>query len=58
MRARGNYRLILNVSLYADMALKEMDKRGMTFVCVNGIQEGHTGLSTFALKIKDGGHQR
>lgn len=55
MRARGNYRLILNASLYADMTLKEMDKSGVTFVCVNGIGEGQTGLSTFPLKFKDGG---
>ncbi|KAJ3687612.1 hypothetical protein LUZ61_016776 [Rhynchospora tenuis] len=53
MRARGNYRLILNANLYADMALKEMDKKGATFLCVNGTAEGQTGPSTFALKFKD-----
>ncbi|KAJ4804916.1 NUP50 (Nucleoporin 50 kDa) protein [Rhynchospora pubera] len=55
MRARGNYRLILNASLYADIALKEMDKKRATFVCVNGTGEGQTGPSMFALKFKDEG---
>ncbi|XP_059640678.1 nuclear pore complex protein NUP50A-like [Cornus florida] len=53
MRARGNYRLILNASLYADMKLTNMEKRGITFACVNSIGEGKDGLSTFALKFKD-----
>ncbi|GLT52080.1 hypothetical protein SLA2020_254420 [Shorea laevis] len=54
MRARGNYRLILNASLYPDMKLTNMDKKGITFACMNGIGEGKGGLSTFALKFKDG----
>lgn len=54
MRARGNYRLILNASLYPDMKLTNMDKRGITFACMNSIGEGNDGLSTFALKFKDG----
>ncbi|KAL6972814.1 hypothetical protein U1Q18_041450 [Sarracenia purpurea var. burkii] len=55
MRARGNYRLILNASLYPDMKLANMDKRGITFACVNCTgEEGKDGLSTFALKFKDG----
>ncbi|GLU22168.1 hypothetical protein SLE2022_382640 [Rubroshorea leprosula] len=53
MRARGNYRLILNASLYPDMKLTNMDKKGITFACMNGIGEGKGGLSTFALKFKD-----
>ncbi|CAK9174633.1 unnamed protein product [Ilex paraguariensis] len=53
MRARGNYRLILNASLYPDMKLTNMDKKGITFACVNSIGEGKDGLSTFALKFKD-----
>ncbi|GLU14553.1 hypothetical protein SLE2022_311140 [Rubroshorea leprosula] len=53
MRARGNYRLILNASLYPDMKLTNMDKKGITFACMNGIGEGKEGLSTFALKFKD-----
>lgn len=53
MRARGNYRLILNASLYPDMMLTNMEKKGITFACVNGIGEGNKGLSTFALKFKD-----
>ncbi|KAK9282061.1 hypothetical protein L1049_004973 [Liquidambar formosana] len=54
MRARGNYRLILNASLYPDMKLTNMEKRGITFACVNSTGEGKDGLSTFALKFKDG----
>ncbi|XP_065866330.1 nuclear pore complex protein NUP50A [Euphorbia lathyris] len=54
MRARGNYRLILNASLYPDMKLTDMEKRGVTFACINSIGENKEGLSTFALKFKDG----
>ncbi|CAK7356646.1 unnamed protein product [Dovyalis caffra] len=54
MRARGNFRLILNASLYPDMKLTNMDKRGITFACMNSIGEGKDSLSTFALKFKDG----
>ncbi|KAF2301333.1 hypothetical protein GH714_022859 [Hevea brasiliensis] len=54
MRARGNYRLILNASLYPDMKLTNMDKRGVTFACMNSTGENKDGLSTFALKFKDG----
>ncbi|XP_044486000.1 nuclear pore complex protein NUP50A-like [Mangifera indica] len=54
MRTRGNYRLILNASLYPDMKLTNMDKKGITFACINSAGEGKDGLSTFALKFKDG----
>lgn len=53
MRTRGNYRLILNASLFPDMKLTNMDKRGVTFACVNSVGDGKDGLSTFALKFKD-----
>ncbi|KAH9666197.1 nuclear pore complex protein NUP50A [Citrus sinensis] len=53
MRARGNYRLILNASLYSDMKLTNMDKKGITFACINSATEGKSGLSTFALKFRD-----
>ncbi|XVF25024.1 hypothetical protein REPUB_Repub13aG0178300 [Reevesia pubescens] len=53
MRARGNYRLILNASLYPDMKLTNMEKKGITFACVNSTGEEKEGLSTFALKFKD-----
>ncbi|KAG0463908.1 hypothetical protein HPP92_019977 [Vanilla planifolia] len=53
MRARGNYRLILNASLYPDMTLTSMDKKGITFACINIAGEGKTDLNTFALKFKD-----
>ncbi|KAL3511813.1 hypothetical protein ACH5RR_024530 [Cinchona calisaya] len=53
MRTRGNYRLVLNVSLFPDMKLTNMDKRGISFACVNSVGEGKGGLSTFALKFKD-----
>ncbi|KAI9161505.1 hypothetical protein LWI28_018093 [Acer negundo] len=54
MRTRGNYRLILNASLYPDMKLTNMEKKGITFACVNSASEAKEGLSTFALKFKDG----
>lgn len=53
MRARGNYRLILNASLYPDMKLTNMEKKGITFACINSASEGKDGLSTFALKFRD-----
>ncbi|PKU65565.1 nuclear pore complex protein NUP50A [Dendrobium catenatum] len=53
MRARGNYRLILNASLYPDMTLANMDKKGITFSCINIAGEGRSGLTTCALKFKD-----
>ncbi|KAL8226157.1 hypothetical protein R6Q57_018714 [Mikania cordata] len=53
MRARGNYRLILNASIFPDMKLTNMDKKGVTFACLNSISKGQNGLSTFALKFKD-----
>lgn len=55
MRTRGNYRLILNASLYADMTLANMDKKGVTFSCINIAREGKAGLTTCALKFKDSG---
>ncbi|KAI4324728.1 hypothetical protein MLD38_030186 [Melastoma candidum] len=53
MRTRGNFRLVLNASLYPEMKLTSMDKKGVTFACVNGVAESKGGLSTFALKFKD-----
>ncbi|KAK9078302.1 hypothetical protein SSX86_002359 [Deinandra increscens subsp. villosa] len=53
MRAKGNYRLILNASLFPDMKLTNMEKKGITFACLNSATEGKDGLSTFALKFKD-----
>ncbi|KAK1416830.1 hypothetical protein QVD17_25947 [Tagetes erecta] len=53
MRAKGNYRLILNASLFPDMKLANMEKKGITFACLNSTGEGKDGLSTFALKFKD-----
>ncbi|GAA0167048.1 scaffold/adaptor protein [Lithospermum erythrorhizon] len=53
MRSKGNYRLILNASLYADMKLTNMEKKGVTFACINSASEGKDGLSTYAVKFKD-----
>ncbi|KAK1436843.1 hypothetical protein QVD17_02627 [Tagetes erecta] len=53
MRAKGNYRLILNASIFVDMKLTNMEKKGITFACLNSTGEGQNGLSTFALKFKD-----
>lgn len=55
MRAKGNYRLVLNASLYDDMSLKDMEKKGVTFACVNSTGDSPGGLTTFALKFKDTG---
>lgn len=54
MRTKGNLRLVMNASLYPEIKLANMDKKGITFACVNSISEGKNGLSTFALKFRDG----
>ncbi|PKI50996.1 hypothetical protein CRG98_028623 [Punica granatum] len=54
MRTKGNLRLVMNASLYPEIKLTNMDKKGITFACMNSISEGKTSLSTFALKFKDG----
>ncbi|KAL9677962.1 hypothetical protein QQ045_015800 [Rhodiola kirilowii] len=54
MRTKGNYRLILNASLYPEMKLTYMDKKGITFACINSNGEEIGSLSTYALKFKDG----
>ncbi|XP_031477384.1 nuclear pore complex protein NUP50A-like [Nymphaea colorata] len=53
MRTKGNYRLILNASLYPDMKLTNMEKKGITFSCFNSSVERRNTLSTFALKFKE-----
>ncbi|XP_055826584.1 nuclear pore complex protein NUP50A [Solanum dulcamara] len=53
MRTKGNYRLILNASLFPEMKLANMDKKGVTFACLNSAGDGKGGLSTIALKFKD-----
>ncbi|XP_062089531.1 nuclear pore complex protein NUP50A-like [Humulus lupulus] len=53
MRTKGNYRLILNASLFPDIKLTSMDKKGVSFACVNSNSEGAGGFSTYALKFKD-----
>uniref|UniRef100_A0A453SUD3 RanBD1 domain-containing protein n=1 Tax=Aegilops tauschii subsp. strangulata TaxID=200361 RepID=A0A453SUD3_AEGTS len=55
MRAKGNYRLVLNASLYDDMSLKDMEKKGVTFACINSTGDSPGRLTTFALKFKDTG---
>ncbi|KAK8937457.1 hypothetical protein KSP39_PZI011981 [Platanthera zijinensis] len=53
MRTKGNYRLILNASIYPDMTLTDMEKKGITFSCINSAAEGRSGLTTCALKFRD-----
>jgi len=53
MRARGNYRLILNTNLYPDMKLTGMEQRGFSFACINSAGDGKDSLATFALKFKE-----
>ena len=36
------------------MKLTNTDRRGITFACINSTGENKDGLSTFALKFKDG----
>ncbi|CAN1238608.1 Nuclear pore complex protein NUP50A [Linum grandiflorum] len=38
----------------AEGELTNMDKRGITFACINSVGEGKEALSTFALKFRDG----
>ncbi|CAN1339678.1 Nuclear pore complex protein NUP50B [Linum perenne] len=38
----------------AENKLTNMDKRGITFACINSVGEGQEALSTFALKFRDG----
>ncbi|KAF3774140.1 Nuclear pore complex protein, partial [Nymphaea thermarum] len=53
MRTKGNYRLILNASLYPDMKLTNMEKKDITFSCINSAVEGRNTLSTFALRFNE-----
>ncbi|KAH7437788.1 hypothetical protein KP509_05G088800 [Ceratopteris richardii] len=53
MRSKGNFRLILNASLFPDMKMTSMDSRGVTFACANSAVEERSGLATYALKFKD-----
>jgi Ran-binding protein 3 len=53
MRSKGNYKLLLNAGLFADMKLAAMDSRGVTFACVNSVVEGKSGLTTYAVKFRD-----
>eukprot|EP00249_Psilotum_nudum_P018927 c27024_g1_i1 orf=668-2209(-) len=54
MRSKGNYRLLLNASLFPDMKMTSMDSRGVTFACVNSAADAKKGLTTYAVKLKDG----
>lgn len=53
MRSKGNYRLLLNASLFPDMKMTSMESRGVTFVCVNSAADGKNGMTTYAVKLKD-----
>lgn len=53
MRSRGNCRLILNANLFPEMKLTNMDKKGITFACINSACETKDKLVTYALKFKD-----
>eukprot|EP00250_Pteridium_aquilinum_P035802 c9949_g1_i1 orf=158-1741(+) len=53
MRSKGNFRLILNASLFPDIKMTSMDSRGVTFACVNSAVEEKSGLVTYAVKFKD-----
>ncbi|KAK4772049.1 hypothetical protein SAY86_013824 [Trapa natans] len=53
MRTKGNLRLVLNANLYPEIKLTSMEKKSLTFACVNSIAEGKNDLCTFALKFRD-----
>ena len=53
MRAVGNKKLLLNANLYPGMVLTEMDgKKGVTFSCINGIEDAKQEPVTYAIRIK------
>eukprot|EP00850_Spirogloea_muscicola_P021939 SM000269S09894 [mRNA] locus=s269:115206:118862:+ [translate_table: standard] len=57
MRAKGNFRLLLNANLFADIKLTRMEGRGVSFACFNSIGEEASapGPVTFAVKFKEPG---
>eukprot|EP00850_Spirogloea_muscicola_P011731 SM000074S21641 [mRNA] locus=s74:80241:83917:- [translate_table: standard] len=57
MRAKGNFRLLLNANLFADIKLTRMEGRGVSFACFNSIGEeaSSPGPVTFAVKFKEPG---
>jgi Ran-binding protein 3 len=54
MRMKGNYKLLLNANLFPDMKVTSMENRGVTFACINSAAEERKGLTTYALKFRDG----
>ena len=55
MRARGNFRLLLNANLFSDMKLQRMDGRGVSFACANSIGADPPAVATFAVRVKEEG---
>eukprot|EP00850_Spirogloea_muscicola_P017407 SM000149S01342 [mRNA] locus=s149:126412:130030:- [translate_table: standard] len=57
MRAKGNFRLLLNANLFADIKLTRMEGRGVSFACFNSIgdEASAPGPVTYAVKFKEPG---
>ena len=53
MRAKGNYRLMLNAALFKGQTFKLMEGgKGVSFTCMNAAPGSSNKMSTFALKMR------
>ena len=53
MRAKGNFRLILNAAMWKDMKFSKMEGgKGVSFPCKNAVSGSDAKVSTFALKMR------
>lgn len=53
MRAKGNYRLMLNAALFKGQTFKLMEGgKGVSFTCINAAPGSSKKMSTFALKMR------
>lgn len=53
MRAKGNFRLILNAAMWKDMTFSKMEGgKGVSFPCKNVVSGSDAKVSTFALKMR------
>lgn len=53
MRAKGNYRLILNAAMWKGQTFTKMEGgKGLTFPCKNAVNGPDAKVATFALKMR------
>lgn len=53
MRAKGNYRLILNAAMWQGQTFTKMEGgKGLTFPCKNAVNSQDAKVATFALKMR------